>query len=140
MVRRSRSRRLSGVPHRRLRMGLQKGSLGVGLIARCLLVSFSFFLLSSKLIAAPQLRLSQTAVGPLSVAAGASTTAPSVDASNIGDGSLNLSLSSSAQWLVPTLGQPRECSLRDQTCTPIEIALRTSALAAGIYTGTITVA
>jgi uncharacterized protein (TIGR03437 family) len=121
-------------------MGLQKGSLGVGLIARCSLVSFSFFLLSSKIIAAPQLRLSQTAVGPLSVAVGANATGPSVDASNIGDGALNLSLNSSAQWLVPTLGQPRECGLRDQTCTPIEIALRTSALAAGTYTGTITVA
>jgi uncharacterized protein (TIGR03437 family) len=111
----------------------------VGLIRLLLVPAFLSYFLPSYLNAAPQLRLSQTVVGPVSVAAGVNSTAPAVDASNIGDGNLNLQLASSATWLAPTLGQVRECGLRRQTCIPIEIALRTSALARGTYTGTITV-
>jgi uncharacterized protein (TIGR03437 family) len=111
----------------------------VGLIRNCLKAGFLLSVFTLVLTGAPQLRLSQTAVGPVSVAVGANSTAPAVDASNIGDGSLNLRLSSSSEWLVPTLGAPRECSLRRQTCIPVEIALRTAALARGTYTGTITV-
>jgi uncharacterized protein (TIGR03437 family) len=109
----------------------------VGLIHKIVNAGFLLFICSFQLAAAPQLRLAQTAVGPVSVAAGANGTVPAVDASNIGDGTLNLRLSSSSEWLVPTVGAVHECGLRRQTCIPIEIALRTSALARGTYTGTI---
>ena len=46
--------------------------------------------------AAPELRLAQTAVGPISVAVGANGPSQSVDASNAGNGSLSLPAGSSA--------------------------------------------
>jgi len=111
----------------------------MGLIhTKCVLLTLSF-LLASAVHAAPQLRLTQTAVGPISLAVGATGTAPSVDAANAGDGALNLRLTSSAPWIVPTLGAPGQCSLRG-ACTPIQIALQTASLARGTHTGLITVA
>ena len=91
---------------------------------------------------APQLRLSETTVGPVSVAVGANGPTRSIDATNSGDGTLNLSLRSSAPWLVSTLGTPRNCAIFGSTggtCTPIQFALNTSALAKGTYTGVVTV-
>ena len=100
----------------------------------------AFLLLSSNLYAVPRLRLSQTAVGPVSVATGANVTLPAIDTANVGDGSLNLSLSSSADWLVATLGPTRLCSIFGRTCNPIELQIRAGSLARGTYTGVVTVA
>lgn len=88
--------------------------------------------------AAPVLRLSNTALGPFIVAQGANGPTQIVDSANAGDGKLNLSLTPSASWLSATLGPSHTCSLRGN-CVPIQIALNTSGLAAGAYTGTITV-
>ena len=52
-------------------------------------------------LAAPQLRLSQTAVGPLSVATGNNAPAVAVDAVNAGDGNLNLAVTSSVPGSFP---------------------------------------
>src|SRR6185369_7219445 len=78
--------------------------------------------------AAPKLRLSTTAVGPVVVAQGGSTIAPTVDFSNAGDGSLNLTAKSSVTWINPTVGSGR-----------LVLNLQTTALTRGTYTGTITV-
>ena len=90
-------------------------------------------------LAAPQLRLSQTAVGPLSVVTGANAPAVAVDAVNVGDGNLNLAVTSSVPWIVPTVGAVRDCPLRVQGCLPINMELRTSGLARGTYTGIVTI-
>ena len=106
-----------------------------------LLVRYSFaatFLISN-LAAAPRLRLSTAAVGPVSVATGASGTAPSVDAYNAGDGELNPTASGSAAWLAPVVAAGRSCGSGAGTCYAIQIGLETASLSAGMYTGTITV-
>ncbi|MBC8165559.1 MAG: hypothetical protein H7Y20_06780, partial [Bryobacteraceae bacterium] len=99
---------------------------------------FGAVLLSPCVYAAPQLRLSQTAVGPLIVATGANTTAV-VEAGNSGDGSLNLQVNSSVPWIVPTRGELRNCALRAGGCTPITLEVRSSTLARGVSTGIVTV-
>jgi uncharacterized protein (TIGR03437 family) len=87
--------------------------------------------------AAPRLALSQTALS-LSVAAGANGPSQSVDAANVGDGSLNLQASSSVTWLTASLGTPHTCALA-AVCTPIQISVQSSTLAKGTFTGIITV-
>lgn len=87
---------------------------------RCLLL-FSFSVLP--LCAAPQLQLSTAALGVINIAPGASGPTQTVTATNIGDGSLNLSVSASASWLAPSVASNK-----------ITIALNTASLAAGSYT------
>jgi uncharacterized protein (TIGR03437 family) len=91
--------------------------------------------------AAPKLRLTQTAVGPIIIAQGSNgpTFLPSqtLYAYNAGDGALNLTVTSSDTWLAPTLGTPTLCQ-SGQGCIPIRTALPTSGLAKGTYTGFIT--
>jgi uncharacterized protein (TIGR03437 family) len=89
------------------------------------------------LSAAPRLGLAQTAL-TVSIVPGQNGTAQSIDASNLGDGALNLSVTSSVSWLSASIGAPHACSLKGN-CIPVQIALQTSALTAGVYTGTITV-
>jgi uncharacterized protein (TIGR03437 family) len=93
------------------------------------------------LFAAPQMRLSETAIGPVSIATGQNGPARTVEMTNAGDGSLNVTLRSSATWAAAPVGTPRLCSIfgaAGTTCTPINIALNTSSLAAGTYTAAIT--
>ena len=97
----------------------------------------ALFTLGSVLSAAPRLSLAQTAL-MVSVAPGSNAAAQSVDAQNIGDGSLNLSASSSATWLSPTIGQPHSCAIKGN-CIPVQITIQSSSLAKGTYTGTVTV-
>jgi len=85
--------------------------------------------------AAPQLVLSTTSVGPIQILPGANGTSQTVTAQNTGTGSLTLSAGSSASWLAPTIGSGRACAGGSGTCYPITLALNTSALAAGSYTG-----
>jgi uncharacterized protein (TIGR03437 family) len=88
------------------------------------------------LSAAPRLQLTQTAFS-VSVAAGANGPTQILDAANIGDGTLNLQTSSSVPWLTASLGAQHSCVLA-AICTPVQIALLTSSLAKGTYTGIVT--
>jgi len=81
------------------------------------------------LYATPQLQLSTTALGPLHFAVGSNGPTQTVTANNIGDGSLNLSVSGSASWLQPTATGN----------SAIQIALNTASLAPGTYTEFVTV-
>src|SRR5438309_2379524 len=88
------------------------------------------------------LRLASTTVGPVSVAVGSNGAAQTVEAYNAGDGSLNLSATSSVAWITPTVQSPRGCTtlgLSGKTCNPIALALNTSSLPAGTTTGIVTV-
>lgn len=87
--------------------------------------------------AAPQLVLTQTAFS-VAVVPGSNGATQTVDAGNIGDGTLSLTTSSSVPWLVPTVGKSTTCSLKGP-CIPIAIALQTASLAAGTYTGAVTI-
>lgn len=106
-------------------------------------VSFLLFFLGFANLAdaAPMLRLTSSTVGPIAVAVAATGPAQLVEAYNGGDGSLSLSATSSASWLVPTVQSPRACTATtaSQTCIPLQFALNTGALAAGMYTGIVTV-
>lgn len=94
---------------------------------------------AASLYGAPKLRLAQTALTPPSIAQGSNGAAQSVEARNAGDGSLNLQVSSSVPWLVPTIGPARTCADGIGSCLPIQIALQTASLAKGTYTGFVTV-
>jgi uncharacterized protein (TIGR03437 family) len=102
-------------------------------------LSVRFFvplLFISGLSAAPRLNLVQTSL-TVSVPAGTNGPTYSLDTFNIGDGTLNLTASSSVPWLAPTVGTATLCGLRGG-CYPVSIVFQTSALAAGTYTGIIT--
>jgi uncharacterized protein (TIGR03437 family) len=90
----------------------------------------------SGLSAAPRLNLFQTSL-TVSVPTGTNGPTYSLDTFNIGSGTLSLQASSSVPWLVPTVGKSQVCGLRGG-CYPVSIAFQTSSLAAGKYTGTIT--
>ena len=106
-----------------------------------LLSAFFLFIFGGAVNAAPMLRLVSSTVGPIPVAVGGSAPAQTVEAYNAGDGSLGLSLSSSVSWIVPTLGASRACvtTTAAASCIPLQLALNTSSLAAGTYTGIVTV-
>ncbi len=96
---------------------------------------------TAALSAAPQLRLTSSALGPYVVAAGSNLNngqAVVVNAANIGSGSLSLQVASSVAWLSATVGAPQSCTVF-KTCYPVSITGQTSSLAAGTYTGLITV-
>ena len=97
------------------------------------------FLFAAGLQAAPRLRLVSSTVGPVSIALGANGTLQTVEAYNALDGSLNLSLSSSVSWIGASVGAQRACSSQPGLCTPLQFALNTSGLPAGIATGIVTV-
>jgi uncharacterized protein (TIGR03437 family) len=107
------------------------------------LVAFLVFPISfaAVLQAAPQLRLVSSTVGPVSVAQGAGAGTQTVEAYNIGGGSLNLSLSSSVSWIGASVGASRACTTTTlaKTCIPLNLALNTQALPAGSATGIVTV-
>jgi len=90
----------------------------------------------SGLSATPRLNLFQTSL-VVSVPVGTNGPTYSLDTFNIGSGKLNLQASSSVPWLVPTVGTSQVCGLRGG-CYPVAIAFQTSSLAAGTYTGLIT--
>ncbi len=75
------------------------------------------------------------------MAAGANGAAQTIEAFNIGSGSLALSFSSNATWLGASAGAQRPCqvALQQSVCIPVVISLSTAALARGSYTGAITV-
>src|SRR5262249_49705250 len=87
------------------------------------------------------LRLVSSTVGPLVVPPGTSVDTQTVEAFNLGDGALSLSVSSAASWLTPSLGAARPCTSTTQAraCTPIQIAMNIGSLATGTYTGIVRV-
>lgn len=103
----------------------------------------TFFLLgisAATLMAAPQLRLSTTAVGPVYVENGAAARPQTVNAFNTGDGSLNLTVTSSATWLSGSVGAATTCPNGPvSVCIPITINLATAGLSIGSYTESLTV-
>lgn len=99
---------------------------------------FLFFTVSI-VSASPKLRLANTVVGPVPVAIGANGAAQVIEAFNAGDGSLAPVLSASVPWIAPTVGAQRACATRTGLCLPLQIGLQTASLAAGMYTGTVTV-
>lgn len=113
----------------------------MGLNPRLIALSFSSLLLTSMglLDAAPKLRLMRTTVGPVSTPTGQNGATQTVEAFNIGDGALNLSASASVPWLAPSIGPSVPCVSESGKCFPIRIELRTSSLAKGQFTGTVTV-
>jgi len=108
---------------------------------------FSAFLLFSSAAvvnAAPMLRLVNSTVGPIPVAAGGTAPAQTVEAYNNGDGSLNLSVAvpSTVTWLSAALGPQRACQSIGTVanCLPVNFTLNTSSLAGGkTYTAIVTV-
>jgi uncharacterized protein (TIGR03437 family) len=94
---------------------------------------------AASLHATPQLSLSSTSLAQVTVAAGANGPTQSVDAQNIGTGSLDLQVTASAAWISATLGNSHTCTSGKGTCLPIQIALNTSSLAAGTYAGLVMV-
>ncbi len=107
--------------------------------------SLGFLLFSSfALHAAPVLRLSSATIGPIVLASAGATNTQTVDVFNAGDGSLNLSLSSSASWVTATQGASRQCrtiiAAVGQTCSTIQVVVNTAGLPQGLSTAIVTVA
>jgi uncharacterized protein (TIGR03437 family) len=93
------------------------------------------------LFAAPRLVLSTTSITVASpVAPGSNGPSQTAEAKNAGDGSLNLTATSSASWLSATIGAAGPCKVLTGTCNQINISLSTAALAAGTYTEFLTLA
>src|SRR5690348_14679394 len=112
--------------------GVVKNILSIG--------CFGLFLvgLTAPLSAAPRLSLSQTAFTVTTVP-GSNGPAQNVEAANLGDGSLNLQVSSNVTWLVPTVGASHNCGTGTGTCITVQIALQTASLAKGTFTGKVTI-
>ena len=93
--------------------------------------------------AAPMLRLATTTVVPVPLPVGANGGTQIVEAYNAGDGSLSLSGNPvpSVAWITTSVAPPRACTTTtaSATCTPLQLVLNTSTLAAGTYTGSVTV-
>ena len=107
---------------------ISKNTLGMRFFAPLLLVS--------ALSAAPRLNLI-TNLLTVSVPTGKNGPPSTVYTFNVGTGALNLQASSSVPWLVPTVGDSQVCGLSGG-CYPVSIAFQTSSLAAGTYSGIIT--
>src|SRR5436305_658402 len=103
------------------------------------LVKFLFFITAAgSLSAAPILRLSSGAV-TVQTSGGTNAANQTVYASNAGDGTLNLTATSSATWLTAQVGSNATCPVGTGNCIPIQLALSAASLAPGTYTGFITV-
>ncbi|HZL55733.1 MAG TPA: IPT/TIG domain-containing protein [Bryobacteraceae bacterium] len=103
-------------------------------------ISFAvcFLTFAGALSAAPRLGLSTNAIGTFNIASGANGSNQTVQAYNLGDGSLNLSATTSASWLTATVGSQTSCPQAAGGCYPISISLNTSTLAPGTYTEYVT--
>jgi adhesin/invasin len=92
------------------------------------------------LAATPRLVVSPSTVGPLYVPIASSVGPQVVQASNAGDGTLSLQVTSSASWLSASIQGSTMCVVNPaQTCQSIVITFTTASLPAGTYTEWITV-
>jgi uncharacterized protein (TIGR03437 family) len=97
--------------------------------------------------AVPKLRLSNTVVGPVSVAQGQNATHPDLEAygatgergANTETSLLRLTLSSTAPWVTASVGGARQCFGREGQCLPIQFSFSTTSLQPGQYSATVTV-
>ncbi len=96
--------------------------------------------LAPRLNATPRLVVSAVTLTPAPIRPGSNGPTQSIEAQNAGDGTLNLTASSSASWLSATVGAPQKCVILSGTCDPVSITLATASLAAGTYTEFITLA
>ena len=110
-------------------------------LTRDRLLAAVLFSLPAILTAAPRLSLSTTALGPISIAQGGNGGTQTVEAGNIGDGTLSApTLSSSVSWISASVGAQRTCiTMRAAQCFPLQLALNTAQLPAGLSTGIVTV-
>ena len=114
-------------------------AISTGLVRHNLRSIFLVCISAAALAAAPQLRLSTSAVGPVYIGSGASAPAQTINVFNTGDGTLNLSVTSSASWLTGSLGSPTTCTGGPVTsCIPLRVSLTTANLAVGTYTESLT--
>ena len=97
-----------------------------------------FLSLSSLLSAAPRLSLSTNTIGTINTTPGQNGPAQTVQASNLGDGSLNLTATASASWLSATVGARGTCPANGGNCYAVTINLNTASLGAGTYTEFVT--
>ncbi len=88
------------------------------------------------LTASPRLSLSTHTVGTVNLPSGANG-GEFVQATNLGDGVLALTPTSSAPWLSATVGPRGSCTSSGGNCYLISIALNTAALSPGMYVGSI---
>ena len=84
--------------------------------------------LTPLLSAAPRLSLNTARVGIVNLATG-SNGAESVQASNLGDGSLSLTAASSVPWLSAAIGTKGSCAATGGNCYLITLSLNTASLA-----------
>ncbi len=94
--------------------------------------------LASAASAAPRLGLSTATVGTINTLPGQAGPTQTVQAYNLGDGSLALTATSSASWLSATVGAKTACGQAGGGCYAVSIALNTASLPAGAYTEFIT--
>jgi uncharacterized protein (TIGR03437 family) len=90
------------------------------------------------LFAAPQLRLTNASIF-VKQSAGVSSSTQAVYAYNIGDGALNLSISTppDSTWIVASVGASEPCPSSPAGCIPLRFTLQTSNLAPGTHTAEI---
>jgi len=101
----------------------------------------------SLLLAVPRLRLSNTVVGPVTVAPGANPAVQELEAYSVADReatseteNLRLTLTSTAPWVAARAGALRTCARRSGQCIPLQLTFSTASLAAGAYSATVLVA
>ncbi len=87
--------------------------------------------------AAPILQLSATTVGPVSIVQGSNGPVETIQATNIGNGTLALTATASVSWLSVNVEPSTLC--QSGHCIPVAISLNTSSLKSGMYTGIVTV-
>lgn len=87
--------------------------------------------------AMPRLSLNTNTIGSVNIAPGTNGSA-TVQATNIGDGTLNLTAGASAPCLSATVGAQGSCSNPGGSCYAVSIALNSGTLAPGTYTEYIT--
>jgi len=104
------------------------------------IILFTCCVFTYPLLSAPKLRLTTASVGPVDVVSGQNGPEQLVEAFNLGDGNLTLSVSSMDEWLSPSVGNSTACTTRQGTCVPIRVGINTAALELGVYTGRFTVA
>lgn len=107
-------------------------------------VSSYLLILATFCYASPALRLTNSTVGPVSIAVGGSASAPLIEAYNGGNGSLTLGAAQvSVPWVTVTVGAAAPCQTTTlaSTCFPIQIKLNVTGLAASStpYSGTVTI-
>jgi len=106
-----------------------------------LLLCVSAILLPVAVWAAPMLRLRGAELRPIWIQQGTNgPTNVSFEALNEGDGTLNPQARGSHAWLTPAVDAARPCSFdASKSCRPVRVLFASTTLAAGAYSGVITV-